>query len=128
APNETSRLLPAPEPAAEAMSNLKILYQLGAALGSSFNIDQVLEVIMDLVFETVKADRGFILLIDDGGELLPKVIRMRDETDGKQPKAAPKFHASRTIINHVLNTGQGVLSSNAMADRLFSKSKSVHDL
>jgi signal transduction histidine kinase len=128
ASNDDSMVLAVPEPAAAAMANLKILYQLGAALGSSFNIDQVLEVIMDLVFETVKADRGFILLTEDSGELLPKVVRMRDETNGKQSKAAPKFHASRTIINHVLNTGQGVLSSNAMADRLFSKSKSVHDL
>jgi signal transduction histidine kinase/pSer/pThr/pTyr-binding forkhead associated (FHA) protein len=129
ASNDDSMVLAVPEPAAAAMANLKILYQLGAALGSSFNIDQVLEVIMDLVFETVKADRGFILLLDDQGEPVPKVVRMRDETDGKKSSGkTPKFHASRTIINHVLNTGQGVLSSNAMADRLFSKSKSVHDL
>src|SRR4029079_12082029 len=40
----------------------------------------------------------------------------------------PKFQASRTIINHVLTTGEGGLSSNAMADVLFSKSKSVHNL
>ena len=60
------------------MSSLKILYQLGAALGSHFNIDQLLEVVMDLVFETVKADRGFILVKDQEGELVPKVVRMRD--------------------------------------------------
>src|SRR5439155_17627252 len=32
------------------------------------------------------------------------------------------------IINHVINNGEGVLSSNAMADRRFSKGKSVHNL
>jgi signal transduction histidine kinase/pSer/pThr/pTyr-binding forkhead associated (FHA) protein len=128
ASNDDSMVLAVPEPAAAAMANLKILYQLGAALGSSFNIDQVLEVIMDLVFETVKADRGFILLLDDRGETVPKVVRMREEPDDKNANKSPKFHASRTIINHVLSSGQGVLSSNAMADRLFSKSKSVHDL
>jgi len=125
-------VLAVPEPAAAAMSNLKILYQLGAALGSTFHIDQLLEVVMDLVFETVKADRGFILLLDEDGEMTPKVVRMRDEPHDKKSaagtKAGMKFNASRTIINHVLSTGQGVLSSNAMADRLFSKSKSVHDL
>ena len=36
-------MLAVPEPAAAAMTNLKTLYQLGAALGSSFNIDQVLQ-------------------------------------------------------------------------------------
>jgi signal transduction histidine kinase/pSer/pThr/pTyr-binding forkhead associated (FHA) protein len=129
ASNDDSMILAVPEPAAAAMANLKILYQLGAALGSSFNIDQVLEVIMDLVFETVKADRGFILLIDENGEPVPKVLRMRgEENDKNSANKTPKFHASRTIINHVLTSGQAVLSSNAMADRLFSKSKSVHDL
>jgi two-component system, NtrC family, sensor kinase len=127
--NDDSMVLAVPEPAAAAMANLKILYQLGTALGTSGDIDQVLEVIMDLVFETVKADRGLILLLDDHGELDPKVVRVRSEPNEKPKKGdKPKFLASRTIVNHVMTSGQGVLSSNAMADRLFSKSKSVHEL
>ena len=63
--NEDSMVLAAPEPAIAAMANLKILYQLGTVLGGGFEVDQVLEVVMDLVFEHVKADRGFILLIDE---------------------------------------------------------------
>src|SRR3954466_3831481 len=83
--NEDSMVLAVPEPAAAAMSNLKILYQLGAALGSSFDIDQVLEVVMDLVFEHVKADRGIILLVDErGNELIPKVVRLRDDDEGSK--------------------------------------------
>jgi len=128
--SDDSMVLAVPEPAAAAIGNLKILYQLGAALGTTFSGDQVLEVVMDLVFETVQADRGFILLLNEEGQPIPKVVRKREEAeDEKIPVGdTPKIHASRTIINHVLNTGQGVLSSNAMADRLFSKSKSVHDL
>ena len=171
--NEDSMVLAVPEPAAAAMSNLKILYQLGAALGSSFDIDQVLEVVMDLVFEHVKADRGIILLIDErNGELVPKVVRLRDDDEASPVRAkaqaaaqaaahaagtadqpipvlaattgngspgaasaaaaagaqSPKIHASRTIINHVIQNGEGVLSSNAMADQRFSKGKSVHNL
>ncbi|MGH7179555.1 MAG: FHA domain-containing protein, partial [Tepidisphaeraceae bacterium] len=138
--NDDSMVLAVPEPAAAAMTNLKLLYQLGAALGSSFTIEQVLDVIMDLVFEHVQADRGLILLRSPPkDELVPKVVRVRVEQDSREgkgdtrtPSTAPaepeKFHASRTIVNHVLATGEGVLSSNAMADKLFSKSKSVHDL
>ncbi len=144
ASNEDSMVLAVPEPAAAAMSNLKILYQLGAALGSSFGVDQVLEVVMDLVFEHVKADRGIILLLDEkSGELIPKVARTRDDEKSdadhddkpiqvdnitESKSIEPKIHASRTIINHVLTSGEGVLSSNAMADRRFSKGKSVHNL
>lgn len=145
---DDSMVLAVPEPAAVAMTNLKVLYQLGAALGSSFGIDQVMEVVMDLVFENVKADRGIIFLMSEKGELIPKVVRTREDTNrdnGKHPhkkddeeeritvetdeKTPPeKIHASRTIINHVLSSGEGVLSSNAMADRRFSAGKSVHNL
>ncbi|HVT90347.1 MAG TPA: ATP-binding protein [Tepidisphaeraceae bacterium] len=128
---DDSMVLAVPEPSAAAMNNLKILYQLGAALGSSFSTDQVLEVVMDLVFESVKADRGFIVLLDESGEPVPRVVRMREEEDQDEKIPVgddPKIQASRTIINHVVSTAQGVLSSNAMADRLFSKSKSVHNL
>jgi signal transduction histidine kinase len=138
--NEDSIVLAVPEPAAAAMGNLKILYRLSAALGSQFNVDQVLDVVMDLIFETVKADRGIAMLYhEETGELIPRVVRRRDEetaSDGEpgtnmledDPITAEPIHASRTIINHVVQTGEGVLSSNAMADKRFSAGKSVHDL
>jgi signal transduction histidine kinase len=132
--SDDSVVLAVPEPAAAAMANLKILYQLGPALGSSFNVDQVLEVVMDLVFEHIKADRGIILLVDaKSGDLIPKVVRRREDEDQKgdsasDTKTTEKIHASRTIINHVLTSGEGVMSTNAMTDRRFSKGKSVHNL
>jgi two-component system NtrC family sensor kinase len=134
--SDDSMVLAVPEPAAAAMANLKLLYQLNASLGSSFDMDQVLEVVMDLVFEHVKADRGIILALDERRhELTPKVVRTRDEdgSDGNgkgddKAAAAEKIHASRTIINYVIEKGEGVLSSNAMTDARFSKGKSVHNL
>jgi len=131
ASNDDSMVLAVPEPAAAAMANLKVLYRLGAALGSSFDVQQVLDVVMDLTFEHLQADRGIIMLLNRGNELETKVVRLRDEEARADPggsKSGVKIHASRTIINHVLQTGEGVLSSNAMADKRFSKSKSVHDL
>jgi signal transduction histidine kinase/pSer/pThr/pTyr-binding forkhead associated (FHA) protein len=153
ASNDDSMVLAVPEPAAAAMANLKLLYQLNASLGSSFDMDQVLEVVMDLVFEHVKADRGIILALDEKrNELIPKVVRTRDETGGgngntggggngsghgtgngdikaeDKAQAAEKIHASRTIINYVIEHAEGVLSSNAMTDARFSKGKSVHNL
>jgi two-component system NtrC family sensor kinase len=109
---------------------------------------------MDLVFEHVKADRGIILALDEKrNELIPKVVRTRDESadhqgtqhgahhgshhggnhadNGKhedKAAAAEKIHASRTIINYVIEHAEGVLSSNAMTDARFSKGKSVHNL
>ena len=159
--NEDSMVLAVPEPAAMAMSNLKVLYRLSAALGSSFKTTQVLEVVMDLVFEHVKADRGILMLINRDGEIEPKVVRVRDETTGFKPRTSgsekktndgtlnaviadpgprnpepgtrvleepEKITASRTIIKHVIDSGSGVLSSNAMTDPRFSKGKSVQNM
>ncbi len=84
-------VLAVPEPAVAAMANLKILYQLGAALGSSFDVDRVLDVVMDLVFEHVKADHGIILLLDERtGELEPKVVRTRDDGGGRRRRRPPR--------------------------------------
>jgi predicted component of type VI protein secretion system len=131
ASNDDSMVLAVPEPAVAAVANLRILYQLSASLGSAFDSDQVL------------------MLDAQREQLIPKVVRTRDENskngsaakpngDGKAPDAngdsiiskplPEKIHASRTIINHVLASGEGVLSSNAMADQRFSKGKSVHNL
>lgn len=135
--NEDSMVLAVPEPAAAAVSNLRVLYQLSAALGTGFDLQQILEVVMDLVFEYVKADRGIVLLLDEkNNQLVPRVVRTREDessrsiTNGLDETGAPvpRIQASRTIINHVINTGEGVLSSNAMADQRFSKGKSVHSL
>src|SRR5205085_12660842 len=82
--NDDSMVLAVPEPAAAAVNNLKILYQLGAALGSSFDIDHVLDVVMDLVFAHVKADRGIILVFDENQQLVPKVVRTREEPEPKK--------------------------------------------
>jgi two-component system, NtrC family, sensor kinase len=105
-----------------------------------------MDVVMDLVFENVKAERGIILLLDEKtNELVPTVVRTRDDekrSSANSETVAPgspedskvggqppeKIHASRTIIHHVLSTGEGVLSSNAMADRRFSRGKSVQNL
>src|SRR3989440_7165391 len=80
ASNDDSMVLAVPEPAAAAVTNLKILYQLSASLGSAFDEDQVLEVVMDLIFEHIKADKGIVFMLDAKREqLIPKVVRTRDE-------------------------------------------------
>ncbi len=50
-------VLAVPEPAAAAMSNLKILYQLGALLGSSFAGQEASAALVVYKSQHVKADR-----------------------------------------------------------------------
>lgn len=125
--NDDSLILAVPEPSAAAMNNLQILYQLGAALGAAFEVQHAMQVVMDLVFERLKADRGLILLMENG-LLTPVVSRSRQTGGTNVAPESDSVPVSSTILQHVLTTGQGVLSSNAMADRRFSQGKSVHDL
>lgn len=134
--NEDSVIMASPE-SAEAMGNLRVLYQLSSAVGSIFETDPLLERMMDLIFEKVQFERGFVLLQkelanggltglgsegdESAGELVPKVIRYASAN------AANKITISRTIVNHVLRRREGVLCSNAMTDQRFTKGKSVHN-
>ncbi len=122
--NDDSVILAAPEPSAAAMAHFRVLLQMATAIASIFDRDQLLNKVMDLVFEQpqLRADRGFIALLDEKtNKVIPVVVRYRDEQEGK-------ISVSQTIITHVLSKDEGVLSSNAMTDQRFSKGKSVHSL
>ena len=126
--SEDSVIIPTPEAGAEAIGNLRILYQFIAETSSIFDVDVLLKRTLEKVFEILKADRGFIMLVDETEtpddqpqRLLLKASKI---TGSDQPTETP---VSRTIINEVIRNHVGVLSSNAMGDKRFTAGKSVHD-
>jgi len=131
--------LAVPEPAAAAMSNLKSSTS-SARPWSSFDIQQVLEVVMDLVFEHVKADRGIIFTMDEAdNEVVPASFaytqgrrRAEKSNDGHrrpikmdgQPSSDEESKSCLTNDHHhVINNAEGVLSSNAMTDQRSAPAK-----
>lgn len=121
--SDDSVVLAAPEPSQVAMAHFRVLLQISTAISSVFDQVQLLNKVMDLVFEQLRADRGFIGLIDEAtGQVTPVVVRYRDE------EQVGKIAVSQTIIRHVLAKNEGVLSSNAMTDQRFLRGKSVHNL
>ena len=123
---------------------LAALYRIAEMLAHDYDIDHLLAGVMDMIFDVVDADRGFILLRDERtGAMVPKAIRYREElleqirreqsAEGPRPVplegAAEKslITVSRTIINYVLARGEGVLSTNAMQDQRFEEGESVQD-
>lgn len=114
--NDDSVVLAAPEPSQVAMAHFRVLLQISTAIASVFDQVQLLNKVMDLVFEQLRADRGFIGLLDDAsGQVVPVVVRYRNE------EQVGKIAVSQTIIRHVLAKNEGVLSSNAMTDQQLSK-------
>ena len=119
--NEDSVIIPTPEAGAEAIENIRVLYDLMNDLGSTFNIPMLLQKTLDKVFDILKADRGYILLIGANNELSLEAARAGEEVPSGQ------IPISRTIINEVVSKKVGVLCSNAMSDKRFTAGKSVHD-
>ncbi len=107
----------------QATNDLRVMYQLISATSSIFDLDQLLEKAMDLVFEVIHAERGFILLLgEDDEDYIPKAVRTRQGEDREQ------IRVSHTIVNHVISNQEGVISSDAQRDERFSGGKSVHAL
>ena len=120
--SEDSVIIPTPQAGAEAIDNLRILYELIAHVGSILNIDLLLRRTLDKAFETLKAERGYIMLIDESGKLELKASRLSEDGISRN------IPISRTIINEVVTKQVGLLSSNAMSDKRLTAGKSIHDL
>lgn len=134
--NDDSVIIPTPEAGAEAIGNLRILYDLTTELTSILDLDTLLQRTVNVVFRIVPADHAFVLLVGEDGRLIPKAARYRNgmkalgkEDDSPVELLAPgsPMPISQTIINEVLTKQVGVLSSNAMQDKRFGPGKSVHE-
>ena len=103
-----------------ARSNVQVMYRTALAVSHTLDIDELLGRILQLVFEWVEADRGCIMLLDaETGE--PRARARRDRQDGM----TGSMTISRTILDYVLERGEGVLTSDAQDDDRFSSGNSV---
>ncbi len=98
-----------------------LFYELARDLSSSLDLDTVLEKVMDRVITLMKAARGFIVLTDPVDGSL-SVQMARGEAD---PEKARQFLGSRTVIEHVVRTGQAVVTTDASLDDRFKGQQSV---
>lgn len=106
---------------ARARSNLQIMYRTALAVSHTLDIEQLLDRIMELIFEWVEADRGCIMLVDrESEELTPMVHRNRKGTHDDE-----KMLISRTILDYVMQNKEGVLTSDARDDQRFDPSGSI---
>jgi signal transduction histidine kinase len=123
---EGSRILAHPERATTpwlrtALANLAIMYESSQAVSHILDLNDLLQRILELVFRSIDADRGCIMLKSgDGGALEPKAVRWRDGQ-----AAGERMDVSRTIIDHVVSNKQGVLLSDAAQDTRFNTGQSI---
>ncbi len=105
---------------ARARSNLQIMYRTALAVSHTLDIDQLLQRIMELIFEWVEADRGCIMLVDrETDEFVPKVRRDRKGSTDE------RMAISQTILEYVRNHQEGVLTSDARDDERWDPAASI---
>lgn len=125
--NDDSIVMAAPE-TQYAVKAWNVLRELSAVISSFLPAEELLLRVMDIIFEQIDVDHAVIFVRDESdGELLPEVVRFRHRPRSEGPEL-PQVLASRTIINHVVDSREGVLCSNAVTDERFRSGKSVQNL
>ncbi|MBL8057246.1 MAG: GAF domain-containing protein [Anaerolineales bacterium] len=103
------------------LGRLRALAATAEVVNSSLDLTTVLSEVMDTIIRLTSAERGFLMLKDERGELQFRIARgMERETLNKSD-----FQVSRTILNTVAEAGQPVVTTNAAADPRFSAQESV---
>ena len=101
-------------------NSLAALYRVSRALGTTLDLDQVLNQVMDAVIGLTGAERGFLVLLDAEATKW----RLRAARNISQ-KTLRQMEISRTVLNAVIESDQGFVTTDAQSDPRFSGQESV---
>ena len=103
-------------------ARLAALYEVSSQLGKSLDLGEVLNQVMDSIIQLTGAERGFLMLQDaETGQLQTRAARNFDQ----ETIESDAVNVSYTVIERAINSGQGILTSNAQEDARFSDQTSV---
>jgi len=102
-------------------SNMLALADVGQVINSSLELDEVLRIVMDNIVRLTKAERGFLMLRDDRGEM---VIRMGRNWEMESINAS-ELTVSRSVVGRVIETGEPIVTTNAQEDKRFVGQESI---
>jgi two-component system NtrC family sensor kinase len=104
--------------------HLEKILEASAAMTSNLNIDNLMENATDCVLKVMNAERGFLILADDDGELDFVVART---TDGSIIEDASR-EVSRGVIEKVIEKAEPVRTVDALHDERFDNRSSIKAL
>ena len=108
-------------PFEQRFSHLQALAGIGQVVNSTLEVDAVLQIVMDTIIRLMGAERGFLMLRDERGEMVTRIARnWEQESINKN-----EFAISRTIIERVITGGEAVVTTNAREDPRFGGQESI---
>jgi transcriptional regulator with GAF, ATPase, and Fis domain len=102
---------------------LRRLLEINRTLAMTRDTEGLLRLILDAALELTGAERGFLLLRDDG-ELTTREARAA----GGESLRGEALAMSRSIARQAMERGEAMLSADVEGDERFSGFQSVHDL
>jgi adenylate cyclase len=98
-----------------------ILYQITRALNGANNLNEILDLSLELVFQVINAERGVIMLLDKKGELELRSVRVRSQNIAD----AIEITVSKTIARRALEEKSGLITNDAKYDPRFKSGQSI---
>lgn len=108
-------------PFEQRFSHLQALAGIGQVINSTLEVDEVLQIVMDTIVRLMGAERGFLMLRDERGEMVTRIARNWEQESINQNE----FAISRTIVERVIGSGEAVLTTNAREDPRFGGHESI---
>jgi class 3 adenylate cyclase len=107
-------------------NELEILYEIGRTLNSTLELDEVLRLVMDLVIQFVKAERGFLMLVNPITNE-PEFAIARDKDAHAIPESAfATAQISRNTVKRVIRTCQPLVTTDdALSDNALKGQESI---
>jgi adenylate cyclase len=101
---------------------LKVLTKVAETLIAVRPVEEVLQQVMDIVFDHIPADRGFLMLREDvTDKLTPMVVKHRNSSSATEGKIS----ISKTIADRVTKDRVSILTSDALVDPRFGAGDSI---
>src|SRR5690606_31173404 len=88
---------------------------------SSLELDEVLRIVMDNIVRLTKAERGFLMLRDEKGEMVARTARNWE----MESINASEKNVSRTVVQRVIDSGESIVTTNAQEDQRFVEQESI---
>ncbi len=105
-------------------NELETLYEIARVLNSTLEFDKVLLLVMDEVIDVVKAERGFLVLLNPATNKLESKIA-RDKQKRTIDQSEFEFQISRSTVERVVRSREPVLTDDAQVDDALKAQESI---
>ena len=102
-------------------NNMLALANVGQVINSSLELDEVLRIVMDNIVRLTKAERGFLMLRDEKGEMVTRMGRNWE----KESINPSELTVSKSIVARVISSGEPIVTTNAQEDQRFVGQESI---